>query len=173
MGNPSIIVIDEISLKKRHTYLTIVVDWETGKVIWVGRGRKYRTLSKFFKTLSAEQRESIVAVGMDMWDPYIKAVEEYLPRARIVYDQFHLIAAFNRVIDRVRNIEYRKADEVGRQVIKDSKYLLLKNKENITQREAPGLKALLELNTFITTAYILKDYLKKLYRYEFVSRYRR
>ena len=81
-----------------------------------------------------------------------------------------LIAAFNRVIDRVRNIEYRKADEVGRQVIKGSKYLLLKNKQNITQREAPRLKALLELNTSITTASILKDYLKKLYRYELFTR---
>lgn len=166
-GNPSILMIDEISLKKRHTYLSIIADWNTGEVIWVGKGRKYKTVKKFFDSLSKEQKNSIMAVSIDMWDPYIKAVKEQCPRACIVFDQFHVACAFNRVIDEVRNIEYRKANKAGKEVIKGSKYLLLKNKVHVTAGEWPKLKELLKLNTSLTTTYILKDYLKKLWRYRY------
>ena len=68
-GNPRIIVIDEISLKKRHTYLTIIADWDSGKVLGVQKDRTYESLKGFFDSLSEKERESIEAVAIDMWDP--------------------------------------------------------------------------------------------------------
>lgn len=100
-------------------------------------------------------------------DTYIKAMKECYPHVQIVFDQFHVVAAFNRVIDKVRNNEYRKATEMGREVIKGSKYLLLKNKDHLSEEERPRLKALLELNETLSNAYILKDYPKKLWQHKY------
>jgi len=75
-----ILAVDEISLRKGHKYLTIVLDYETGRVIHVAKDRKAKTLSRFFNQLSATQKKSIEAVVMDMWDPYIKAVKKNFPR---------------------------------------------------------------------------------------------
>lgn len=159
--------MDEISVRKRHHYLTVIVDWETGRVLWVGEGRRYETVKGFFDSLSKEQRDSIEAIAMDMWDPYIKAVKECCPKAAIVFDQFHVVKAFGNVINKVRNAEYRKADKTKKEIIKGSKYLLLKNKDNLLEEEKPRLKAILKLNEAITTVYILKDYLKKLWHYKY------
>ena len=71
-----ILAVDEISLRKGHKYLTIVLDYKTGRVIHVGKDRKAKTLTRFFNRLSFKQKKSIEAVVMDMWDPYIKAVKK-------------------------------------------------------------------------------------------------
>lgn len=169
MGNPRILAVDEISLKKRHHYLTVIMNWDSGSVLWVGEGRKYETMKAFFDSLTDTQRAAIEAIAMDMWDPYIKAVKECCPHTAIVFDQFHVISAFSRVINTIRNIEYRKAAKEGKEVIKGSKYLLLKNRENISQDERPRLKALLKLNEALSITYILKDYLKKLWQYKYMK----
>ena len=168
-GIVRILAVDEISLKKRHHYLTVIINWENGRVLWVGEGRKYETMKAFFDSLTDEQKAAIEAIAMDMWDPYIKAVKESCPHTSIVFDQFHVVSAFSRVIDKIRNIEYSKAAKEGKAVIKGSKYLLLKNKENISQEEKPRLKALLKLNEALSTTYILKDYLKKLWQYKYTK----
>ena len=164
IGMVRIIMVDEISIRKRHRYLTLVVDWETGRVLWIGKGRRYETLKGFFDSLTPDQREPIEAVAMDMWDPYIRAVKEGCPSASIVFDRFHVISQFNRVIDKVRNAEYRKATGVGKEVIKGSKYLLLKRAEHLTAEERPKLSALLELNEALNKVYVLKEYLGGLWQ---------
>jgi transposase len=75
-----ILAVDEISIRKGHRYLTVVLDYESGRVVYVGKARKARTLTRFFNQLSAGQRKAIEAVVMDMWDPYIKAVKKNCPR---------------------------------------------------------------------------------------------
>mgnify|MGYP005856300953 CR=1 FL=1 len=167
IGKPRILVIDEISLKKRHRYLTVIADWDSGKVLGVKEERSYKALKAFFDSLPEQLRTSIEAVAIDMWDPYIKAIKESCPDAKIVFDRFHAVAAFGRVIDKVRNMEYRKATQSGKEVIKGTKYLLLKNKENITKEEIPRLKQLLELNENLAITYILKEYLKRLWEYRY------
>jgi transposase len=167
IGNPKILLVDEIAMRKGHTYLTLIADWDEGRILWVGEGRKYETLKEFFDSLTEEQKGSLWAIAMDMWDPYIKAVKECCPHVKIVFDQFHAVSSFNRVIDKVRNSEYRKATQAGKQVIKGSKYLLLKNKDHLNGEERPRLKALLELNETLSTVYILKDSLKKLWHYKY------
>lgn len=167
IGYPVLLAIDEIAVKKRHRYLTVIINWETGEVLHVGKGRHSETVKEFFTLLTEKQRTAIQAVALDMWDPYIKAERKYCPHAAIVFDQFHVVSAFGRVIDRVRNDEYNNASREDKQVMKGSKYILLKNKDNLSNEEKPRLKTLVKLNEAITTVYILKDSLKKLWRYSY------
>jgi transposase len=161
-GNPRFLAVDEVAVKKGHHSLTVVLNWETGHVLLVGKERKYETVKAFFDSLSEEQKDSIEAKATDTWDPYIKAVKECCPKASIVFDQFHLVKAFGKVIDRVRRQEFKKATQEGKEVIKGSKYLLLKNKNNLLPQERSRLQKLLELNHNLSLVYLLKDFLKEL-----------
>ncbi|MBW1700915.1 MAG: transposase [Deltaproteobacteria bacterium] len=71
-----ILAVDEISIRKGHSYLTVVMDYLSGHVVFVGKDRKAKTLERFFNQLSATQRNGIEAVVMDMWDPFVKAVKK-------------------------------------------------------------------------------------------------
>lgn len=127
------------------------------------------TLEAFFESIPEENRNKIEAVVMDMWDPFVSAVKKWCPNAKIVFDLFHVVQAFNKVINKVRNQEYRKATEEEKNIIKESKYLLLKNKINLRQEEKPHLKELLELNQNLSAVYILKDALKMIWKYKYTK----
>jgi transposase len=161
-----ILAVDEISTRKGHSYLTVVLDYITGRVVFIGKHRRAKTLKRFFNTLTMGQRKAIEAVAMDMWDPFIKAVRDKLPRAKIVFDLFHVVANFNRVIDKVRNREYHKASKADKDVYKGAKYLLLKNRKNVRRHShRQQLKQLLTLNQVINTVMILKEKLKHIWTY--------
>ena len=137
--HPRLLVVDEIAVKKRHHSLPVVLNWETGQVLLVGKERKYATLKVFFDSLSQRQKDSIKAIAIDTWDPSIKAITKHCPKAVIVFDQVHLVKAFGKVIDKVRRQEYHHASQEGKAVIKGSKYLLLKNKNHLLPQEIPRL----------------------------------
>lgn len=160
-----ILAVDEISIRKGRRYLTVILDYETGRVVWIGRKRKARTLKTFFNLLSKGQKNKLEAIVMDMWDPYIKAVKEKVPQVKIVFDLFHVVAQFSQVIDKVRNSEYRKASKEQKEVFKGAKYLLLKNTVR-RFKERDHLAELLQLNQVINTVYILKDQLKHIWSYK-------
>lgn len=160
-----VLMIDEIAIHKGHRYMTVVADYFTGRVIWMGHDRSKETLDACFQCMSPVQKRSIEAVAMDMWAPYINRVRYHLPKARIVFDFFHLVQIFGRVIDRIRRREYARAKDDQRKVLKDSRYLLLKNEDNLTGRQRHRLNDLLKVNQTLATVYILKDQLKLLYYY--------
>ena len=166
LSNLRILTIDEISFRKHHKYLTIIANFETGEVIGVVENRDYDALANFLKKIPLEVRQNIEAVAIDMWDPFIKAVKDHLPNALIVFDLFHVVAAFGRVINKIRNHEFRKADPQMKKIMKRSRYLLLKNAQNLNDEEQPRLKEILQNNQALATAYILKDYLKRLWQYK-------
>lgn len=97
---------------------------------------------------------------MDMWEAYEKATRKYCPNAEIVYDQFHIIQNYGKVIDKVRNMELAKANKEQQGVLKGTKYLLLSNRANIRGKRRVKLDELLKLNKALSTVYILKDDLK-------------
>lgn len=160
-----ILAVDELAIRKGHHYVTVVIDYETGRIVWIGKGRREETLDGFFRKMPEEVRKGIVAIASDMWKPYLKSFKKWCPEAKIVFDFFHLVKDFNNVIDKIRNEEYRKADAEGKAVLKGSRYLLLKNLENLKEREVIGLERVLEVNKILSTAYILKEYLKEIYRH--------
>jgi transposase len=160
-----ILAIDEIALKKGHTYMTVVLDYLTGRVVWMGEGRSMETLDQFFAGMTNEQKATIEAVAMDMWEAYINRVRHHCPQANIVFDFFHVVQGFGRVIDKIRRDEYLKASQEDREILKGSRYLLLKNEENLTDKQRPRLQKLLAMNETLNTVYVLKDQLKMLYYY--------
>lgn len=162
-----ILAIDEISIRKHHKYLTIISNFQTGEVIGVVENRDYNALSNFLKNLPSEVRGNIEAVAIDMWDPYVKAIKKHLPNALIVFDLFHVKAAFSRLIDKLRNIEYRNADSKLKSLMKHSRFLFLKNPQNLKTEERPQLKEILKLNEPLALAYILKDYVKRIWQYHY------
>lgn len=160
-----LLAVDEIAIRKGHRYLTVILDYESGRVVWIGQKRKARTLKTFFNLLSKGQKSKLEAIAMDMWDPYIKAVKEKVPHVKIVFDLFHVVNQFSRVIDKVRNSEYRKASKDQKEIFKGAKYLLLKNTVR-RSKERIQLAELLKLNEVINTVYILKDQLKHIWSYK-------
>jgi len=159
------LAVDEISMGKYHKYLTVIIDFITGRVIWAGKDRKVKTLDEFFKDMPQQDRENIEAVAMDMWDPFIKSVKKWCPNACIVFDKFHIVSNFNDVIDNVRRKEQRdkSLSEKEQKVIKGSRWMLLKNEDNLRDKEKPELEKLLELNKNLSKVYILKDELKTIW----------
>ena len=162
------LAIDEISIGKHHEYMTVILDFSTGRVIWMGKGRKTETVDEFFEDMPKQQRENVEAVAMDMWDAYIKSVKKWCPNASIVYDKYHIVSNFNDVIDDVRRTEKKDKSESEKQqtVIKGSRWLLLKNEENLTDDEKTELEKLLEINENLSKVYILKDKLKEIWKAE-------
>ncbi len=155
---------DETALKKGHQYLTVVIDFETGRVVWMGEGRSEKSLDPFFEAMPKGIREGIEAVAMDMWQGYINAVSNWLPHAPIVFDLFHIVQNYSKVIDQVRRDAYREAEEEDRSFIKGSRWLLLRNRENLRERQEVRLRALLQANEDIAAVYVLKDQLKQIFR---------
>ena len=160
-----VLAIDEIALRKGHSYMTVVMDFFSGRVIWMGENRDKETLDKFFAEMTDKQKQGIEAVAMDMWEPFINRVRHYCPDAKIVFDFFHVVQAFGKVIDRVRRDEYFKANQQERKVLKGSRYLLLKNEENLSDKQKDRLEQVLELNSTLSILYVLKDQLKLIYYY--------
>jgi len=167
LSDVKLIVLDEFALHKGHRYATVVVEPGSKRVLWVGSGHSRASLRPFFKQLGQTGCRRLQAVAMDMNGAYEQEVRAHCPKARIVFDLFHVIAKYSReVINRVRiNETHRlKHDPSGRRLIKGSRWLLLRNPENISrQQDRIRLEELLAANHNLLTVYLLKDDLKQLW----------
>src|SRR3989454_1159214 len=101
--------VDEKAFRKGHKYFTLVNDLERSRVLYVAEDRTQASLDGFWETLTEGQRESIEAIAMDMWDPYVASVSEHLQEGskKIVYDKFHIAKHLGEAVDRVRRKENR------------------------------------------------------------------
>jgi transposase len=157
------IAIDEIAVAKGHRYLTVVMDLESGAVVFVGDGRGADALKPFWKRLRPSGAK-IEAVAMDMSAAYRSAVTIYLPKAKIVFDRFHVVKLFNEKLSDLRRELYREATEVmHKEVLKGTRWLLLKNAENLDAEkdEKRKLDEALKLNQPLATAYYMKEDLRR------------
>lgn len=161
--------MDEFAIQKGHRYATVVVEPSRKRVLWVGRGRSREDVRPFFELMGAAGCEQLRAVAMDMSAAYAEEVKARCPGAQIVYDLFHVVAKYAReVIDRVRVDEANRlrGDRDARQLVKGARWLLLRNRENVTRPEDQvRLRELLAANKALLTVYVLKDDLKALWRY--------
>ena len=160
--------MDEFAIQKGHRYATVIIRPSTREVLWVGRGRGREDIRPFFEKLGEEGRQRIEAVVMDMWEPYEQEVRHQCARAEIVYDLFHVKNKYGReVIDRVRVDEANrlKENKHEREVVKGSKWLLLRNSGNLRRKDRVRLTELLEANKQLATVYVLKDDLAHLWDY--------
>ena len=164
----TVLAMDEFAIQKGHRYATVVIEPQRKRVLWVGRGRSRTDVRPFFELLGPQGCARIRAVAMDMNSAYDLEVRLHCPKAEVVYDLFHLVAKYGReVIDRVRVDEANRlrADKPARRVVKTSRWLLLRNRENVPADKIVQLDELLAANKALLTVYLLKDDLKQLWRY--------
>ena len=166
LKNINSIAIDEISIGKGHKYLTVVLNLSTGTVIFVGEGKGGDALKPFWRRIN-RIKSKIKAVAIDMSPAYIAAVLENLPKAAIVFDYFHVIKHFNDKLSDFRRTLYNQLKSFDeKQVLKGTRWLLLKNPENLNDEkdESKRLNRALELNKPLATACYLKEELRQFWK---------
>jgi transposase len=159
------IAIDEIAVRKGHKYMTVVLDLDTGRVIFVGDGRGGKSLLPFWKRLRRSGAR-ILAVATDMSPAYIGAVEQALPDAIFVFDRFHVIKLFNEKLTALRRRLHRQLkDSSERASLKGVRWLLLKRSEHLDpdKSEPERLARALKLNSDLAAAYFLKEELSEVW----------
>lgn len=164
-GDVRRLVMDEFALHKGHRYATVIMDAERTRVLWVGLGNSRKAIRPFFEQLG-ERCQQIEAVAMDMNTAFDLEVKQHCPQAEVVYDLFHVVARYGRdVIDRIRvdQANALRHDKPARQVVKQSRWLLLRNRENLKEEHAVRLQELLAANQPLATVYVLKDTLKEVW----------
>lgn len=160
------LVMDEFALHKGHRYATVVLDAQRMRVLWVGEGNSRESIRPFFEALGPAGCKQIEAVAMDMNTAFDLEVRQHCPNAEVVYDLFHVIARFGReVVDRVRvdQANALRGEPKARQVIKRSRWLLLRNRGNLANDQAVKLDELLAANKPLATVYLLKTELKEIW----------
>lgn len=160
--------IDEIAIKRGHHYATIVVDLSSGRIVWVGEGRKVASLDSFLKRLK-RSRAKLEAVSMDMSAAYCSAVEANFPSVPIVYDHFHIIQQMNKQLDELRRQYVRDVENKYRGTVKGVRWLVLMSSERLEKisESKPSYKVRLEtalqFNKPLATGYYLKEKLRLLW----------
>jgi transposase len=145
--------IDEKSFRKGHQYVSVLSHPASGCVMDIVEGRtKEATKNLLDSTLTKEQQEAVQTISMDMWKAYIYTTKEKLPNAEIVHDRFHLVKYLNGAIDKVRRREVKTQDE-----LKDSRYALLKNKANLTEKQRLKFEAIQKANYEVGKAWQVRE----------------
>jgi len=161
------IAIDEIAVAKGHRYLTVVLNLDTGAVVFVGEGKGADALDPFWKRLRASKAK-VEAVATDMSAAYIGAVTRCLPDATLVFDRFHVMKLVNDKLTSLRRQLHARATAEGKKVLKGVRWLLLKRPENLNARrgERQRLREALRLNEPLAVAYYLKEDLSQFWEQE-------
>lgn len=160
------IAIDELCIGKGHRYVTLVLNLRSGAVVFVGDGKGAEALVPFWKRLRSSHAK-VRAVATDMSKAYIQAVREHLPKAVHVFDHFHVVKLYNEKLSAFRRDLFRElTDDHERKILKGTRWLILKNPENLDdeRNETQRLADALNLNTPLTIAYYMKDDLRQIWQ---------
>ena len=164
---PKAIGIDEISIRKGHTYRIVVSDLIRHRPIWFGgEDRSEASMELFYDWLGEKKSRGIRLAVMDMWKPFRNVTARRAPQASILFDKFHVMRHLNDALDKVRKSEYARLQGKDRRYIKGQKYVLLSNYENLTLDSRKSLKTLLAANKRLNTAYLLKESFGQLWSYQ-------
>lgn len=157
--------IDEIYVGRRRGFYTLVLDIESGRIVWVSPGRGKASLKGFWPRLR-RSRSRIVGVAMDMSGAYLAAVLEHLPGVVVVFDKFHIVKLMNERLDELRRELVREAEGPMKMVIKGTRYLLLTRAANLKDGQIPKLEKALKLNEPLSQGWYLKEELSLLWEQE-------
>ena len=166
-AGPKVVGIDEISIRKGHTYRIVVSDLVRGRPIWFGgQDRSEASMDQFYEWLGEKKARGIRLAVMDMWKPFGNSAKKQAPQAAILFDKFHVMRHLGEALDAVRKSEYARLAGDERRYIKGQKYTLLSNRENLTLEGRQALKNLLAANKRLNTAYLLKETFGQLWSYK-------
>ena len=156
--------IDELSYRKGQRYITVVVDHDTGRLVWAADGRDRKTVARFFEELGPQRSELLELVSSDMGDWITRAVAERCPAATLCLDPFHVVALASEALDQVRrevwNEARRDGDRSGARWLKGARWALWKRPERLTDRQQAKLQTIEHVNRRLYRAYLLKEQLR-------------
>ena len=160
--------IDEISWRKGQRYLTVVVDHDTGRLVWAAAGANTETLAGFFALLGPERCQRIELISADMGAWIAKAARQACPRAELCLDPFHIVALATAALDQIRREIWNDARRAGQaetaRELKGARWALWKNPEALTGRQAAKLATIQKTNRRLFRAYPLKEQLREIFR---------
>jgi len=163
--------VDEISIRKGQRYLTVVVDHDTGRLVWAHPGRDRKTVEKFLDLLGTRRCHQLRLVSCDMATWITGPITERCPHANICYDPFHLVALATDALDEIRRDVWNDARRHGQQQLarelKGARFALWKNPANLTERQQLKLARVQKLNQRLYRAYLLSQQLREIYRVPF------
>ncbi len=164
---PKHVGVDETSFKKRHQYVTVVQDQESGHVLHVGKGRGRESLDDFYKTLGRERLSRIESVSMDMHQPYIQSTLKHVAVAekKICFDKFHVAMHLGEAVDKVRRQEHKQLTGRGDETLKGTKYLWLRNPEKMKDEDWWSLEGLKDCALRTARAWAIKEFAMTLWDY--------
>lgn len=154
--------VDEFSYRKRHRYITIVVDHDRRRVVWAKEGNTTEVLESFFGELGVDRCFKIKEVTIDMSAAYIKAVQNWLPQATVIFDRFHVQKLASEALDEVRRSIVREIDDAeDASAVKGTRFALLKNPWDLSRREEEKIFEVQRKNRPLYRAYLLKETLAR------------
>jgi transposase len=160
--------VDEVQWRKGHKYLTLVYQIDAGRkrLLWIGQDRTAKAFLRFFRMLGKERSSRLKFICSDMWKPYLKVIAKKASQAIHVLDRFHVMQKMSKAIDEVRAGEARQMKADGyEEVLKHSRWCLLKRPENLTDKQTVKLSELLKYNLRSVRAYLLKEDFQRLWEY--------
>ena len=157
--------MDEFSIRKNHTYMTIFVDLQTGRILHAVEGTRKEVISPFLKRVKKKAKK-LKAIAMDMSVSYTSAVNEILPDIPIVFDRYHVMALMNKQIDSLRRGLQRSLDDEGKKFINGSRFLLLKNYDGVIGDDRNRLETLLKANAPLYEIHTMKEQLRLFWEQE-------
>jgi transposase len=156
--------IDELSFRKGQRYITVVVDHDTGRLVWAAEGRDKKTVLGFFNDLGPERAARIRLVSSDLGEWITRAVRERCPNATLCLDPYHVVALASSALDDVRrevwNQARRAGDNAGARWLKGARWALWKRPERLTDRQQAKLATIERVNRRLYRGYLLKEELR-------------
>jgi transposase len=165
---PRRIGVDEKSFAKGHQYETLVCDLDEGTIEYVADKNNEESLAGYYRQFTEDQRAQIEAVAMDMWDPYIAATKAAVPEAdkKIVFDKFHVTRVLCEAVDKVRKEEHKELMAEGKDWLKWTKYLWLRNEENVPEDRRSEIDLLRQLDVKVARAWAIKENFRNFWRHQ-------
>lgn len=160
--------IDEVSYKKGHRYLTVVVDHDRDRLVWAAEGKDESALGSFFQALGPQRAAKLELISTDAAPWFLPVAQRMAPGAVLCTDPFHVVAWASRALDEVRRQLWKQLRRDGHKqrafTLKRSRYALWKGAEHLTQRQQHKLALIKKLNLPLYRAYLLKEQLREVVR---------
>lgn len=157
LPQPDCLSVDEAAYKRQHNYATIISDYKAGKVLWLEKDRKQADLVRGYSVLG-NSLDHVDSVSMDLWRAFENATTQCLPKAKVVYDRFHIARLLNRAIEKERRDYQKNLPDSERKVMKKhSRWVLLKRSGNLTEKNQNHLEHLKQVNQPLYEIYLLKE----------------
>jgi transposase len=158
--------MDEKSFRRGQSYITLLTDLEEARVLDVVAERTTQAAGQLWQTLTPAQKQTVAAVAVDMWEPFIKTIEEQVPGAAIVHDKFHVSKYLGEAVDKVRRQEHKELMAQGDETLKGSRPLWLYNPQHFSPDQAQEFAALKDLHLKVARAWAAKELFSKFWAYQ-------